>query len=77
MIRQDSFVITPEDEEMMAKKESTLVGIWNNPFFLLISFSFAIFFGEFGLIVPLTYLPDAAVVKNISANYILTAFGIY
>ena len=62
---------------MKPKNESTALAICKNPFFLLLSF--ANFFAEWGLFVPLTYLPDAAVVKgNISmddANYLMSAFG--
>ena len=63
---------------MKPKKESTHLLIWKNPIFLLLSF--ANFFAEWGLFVPLTYLPDAAVVKDISpedANYLISAFGEY
>ena len=61
---------------MKPKKGSAHMLIWKNPIFLLLSF--ANFFAEWGLFVPLTYLPDAAVVKDISpedANYLISAFG--
>ena len=61
---------------MKPKNEFTALAICKNPFFILLSF--ANFFAEWGLFVPLTYLPDAAVVKgNISmgdANYLMSAF---
>ena len=65
--------------KLKPKNDSTALAICKNPFFLLLSF--ANFFAEWGLFVPLTYLPDAAVVKgNISmddANYLMSAFGKY
>ena len=75
--KNSSKINSSNDEGVSNVTESAHLLIWKNPIFLLLSF--ANFFAEWGLFVPLTYLPDAAVVKgNISmddANYLMSAFG--
>lgn len=69
--------ISSKSEQSGEKKESSHLTIWKNSFFLLVAFGNL--FGHLGMFVPYTYLPDAAVVKNIStsdANYLLSAMGV-
>jgi len=76
-LRNASATAKDEEKDTETQKESSHLTIWKNPFFLLVAFGN--FFGHLGMFVPYTYLPDAAVVQNIStdnANYLLSAMGV-